>query len=216
MPPAKRTHGGELVSHNTNLYEILQVPKTASHREIVQAYHQRALKLHPDKQGGDKDMFQKVAQAYEILANPTTRDQYHMSLLYHRSNDGLVVNAKADFIPNMRAVHPLADFPDEMVQLLLAVPLQGWQRLLRGFRVDQLDGLLKALTRLTKSGRKPTRKEQGANAVGDLKDMNLKHLYTTQGTVISKPAWSCMASKSVHRKPGWNRWQPSITVQSWS
>ena len=216
MPPAKRRHGGELVAQSTNLYEILQVPKTASHREIVQAYHQRALKLHPDKQGGDKDMFQKVAQAYEILANPTTRDQYHMSLLYHRSNDGLVVNAKADFIPNMRAVHPLADFPDEMVQLLLAVPLQGWQRLLRGFRVDQLDGLLKALTRLTKSGRKPTRKEQGANAVGDLKDMNLKHLYTTQGTVISKPAWSCMASKSVHRKPGWNRWQPSITVQSWS
>ena len=177
MPPAKRRHGGELVSRSNNLYEILQVPKTASQREIVQAYHQRALKLHPDKQGGDKDMFQKVAEAYEILANPTRRDQYHMSLLYHSSNDGLVVNAKADFIPNMRAVHPLADFPEEMVQLLLAVPLQGWQRLLRGFGVDQLDGLLRALTRLTKSGRKPTRKEQGANAVGDLKDMNLTHLF---------------------------------------
>ena len=175
MPPAKRRHGGELSAQKTNLYEILQVPKTASQREIVQAYHQRALKLHPDKQGGDKDMFQKVAQAYEILANPTTRDSYHMSLLYHRSNDGLVINAKADLIPNMRAVHPLTSFPDEMVQLLLAVPLQGWQRLLREFRVDQLDGLLKALNRLTKSGRKPTRKEQGANAVGGLKD-NLMHL----------------------------------------
>jgi len=75
------------------------------------------------------------------------------------------------------SVHPLADFPDEMVQLLLAVPLQGWQRLLRGFRGDQLDGLLKALTRLTKSGRMALgRKEEGANPVGDLKDIQLMHL----------------------------------------
>ena len=159
MPPAKRTHGGELVEQNTNLYETLQIPKNASQREIVQAYHQRALKLHPDKQGGDKDMFQKVAQAYEVLVNPTTRDLYHMSLLHHSSNDGLVCNAIMDTQNSQgSSVHPLADFPDEMVQLLLAVPLQGWQRLLRGFRVDQLDGLLKALTRLTKSGRKPNKK----------------------------------------------------------
>ena len=179
MPPAKRRHGGELVAQSTNLYEILQVPKSASAREIVQAYHQRALKLHLDKQGGDKDMFQKVAQAYEILANPTTREKYHMSLLYHRSNDGMLSRTSTDTHNSQvkSSFHPLADFPEEMVQLLLAVPLQGWQRLLRGFRVDQLDGLLKALTRLTKSGRKPTRKEQGANAVGDLKDMNLTHLF---------------------------------------
>ena len=75
------------------------------------------------------------------------------------------------------SVHPLAGFPDDMVQLLLAVPLQGWQRLLREFRVDQLDGLLKALNRFTKSGRKLVRKQEGANAVGGLKDMNLTHLF---------------------------------------
>jgi len=177
MPPAKRRHGGELVAQSTNLYEILQVPKSASQREIVQAYHQRALKLHPDKQGGDKDMFQKVAQAYEILVNPTTRDQYHMSLLHHRSNDGMLSRASKDTHNSQvkSSVHPLADFPDDMVQLLLAVPLHGWQRLLREFRVDQLDGLLKALNRLTKSGRKHVRQEEGTNAVGGLKD-NLMHL----------------------------------------
>ncbi len=175
--PAKRRHGGDVVAQSTNcnLYEILQVPKDASQREIVQAYHQRALKLHPDKQGGDKDMFQKVAQAYEILVNPTTRDQYHMSLLHHRSNDGMLSGASTDTHSHTSSVHPLSNFPDDMIQLLLVVPLQGWQRLLRGFGVDQLDGLLKALTRLTKSGRKHVRKEEGANAVGGLKD-NLMHL----------------------------------------
>ena len=179
--PAKRRHGGEVVAQSTNcnLYEILQVPKNATQRDIVQSYHQRALKLHPDKQGGDKDMFQKLAQAYEILVNPTTRDQYHMSLLHHRSNDGMLSGASTDtHNSHTSSVHPLTHFPDEMVQLLLVVPLQGWQRLLRGFGVDQLDGLLKALTRLTKSGRKPvtTRKQEGANPVGDLHDLHLMHL----------------------------------------
>ena len=59
MPPAKRRHGGELVAQSTNLYEILQVPKSASQREIVQRslVDLHSLELHPDKQGGDKDMF---------------------------------------------------------------------------------------------------------------------------------------------------------------
>ena len=184
--PAKRRHGGEVIAQSTNcnLYEILQVPKDASQRDIVQSYHQRALKLHPDKQGGDKDMFQKLAKAYEILANPTTREQYDMSLLHHSSNDGLVCHAIMDtHNSHTSSVHPLSNFPDDMIQLLLVVPLQGWQRLLRGFGVDQLDGLLKALTRLTKSGRKHVRKEKGANAVGGLQDMNLTHLcYRSSGT----------------------------------
>ncbi|KAK3045645.1 DnaJ-like protein xdj1 [Extremus antarcticus] len=70
-----------------DLYEVLNIPKSASKAEVKKAYHKAALASHPDKvpddQRADADIkFKAVSQAYEILSNDDTRaayDQYGMA-----------------------------------------------------------------------------------------------------------------------------------------
>lgn len=56
-------------------YNTLGVSKGASADEIKSAYKKLALKNHPDR-GGDKDTFQKIQQAYEVLGNSDKRSEY--------------------------------------------------------------------------------------------------------------------------------------------
>ena len=50
-------------------YSILGVAKNASSDEIKKAYRKLASQHHPDK-GGDKNKFQEVQAAYEVLSDP--------------------------------------------------------------------------------------------------------------------------------------------------
>lgn len=56
-------------------YSILGVAKNASPDEIKKAYRKLASQHHPDK-GGDKNKFQEVQAAYEVLSDPQKRQQY--------------------------------------------------------------------------------------------------------------------------------------------
>ena len=56
-------------------YNILGVSKTASSDEIKTAYKKLALKNHPDR-GGNKDQFQKIQEAYEVLSDSDKKSQY--------------------------------------------------------------------------------------------------------------------------------------------
>lgn len=60
---------------SSELYDILEVPKTASNDEIKKAYRKKALKLHPDK-GGNPEEFKKLNHAYEILSDSEKRQIY--------------------------------------------------------------------------------------------------------------------------------------------
>ena len=60
-------------------YEILSVPRSASHEEIKKAYRKLALKYHPDRNKGDKtkeEKFKEASAAYEVLSRPEKRAQY--------------------------------------------------------------------------------------------------------------------------------------------
>ncbi|KAH7821529.1 putative DnaJ subfamily C member 10 precursor (ER-resident protein ERDJ5) [Monocercomonoides exilis] len=62
-----------------DLYKVLGVPKTASQAEIKQAYRQLSLKMHPDRNKDDphaNEKFAEIGNAYEVLSNPTSRQQY--------------------------------------------------------------------------------------------------------------------------------------------
>ena len=59
-------------------YKILDVPKTASQKEIKKAYYQLAKKYHPDtnKDAEAAKKFQEVSEAYECLSDDSKRRQY--------------------------------------------------------------------------------------------------------------------------------------------
>eukprot|EP00941_MAST-03F_sp_MAST-3F-sp1_P004933 g4933.t1 len=59
-----------------NFYEILGVPKTATKREIQKAYRRLAIKHHPDKEGGDAELFKKIGEAYATLSDDEKRRAY--------------------------------------------------------------------------------------------------------------------------------------------
>lgn len=61
-----------------DFYEVLGVSKSATDEEIKKAYKKLALKYHPDKNKklGSKEVFKKVAQAYDCLSNKEKRQTY--------------------------------------------------------------------------------------------------------------------------------------------
>ena len=60
---------------NSTYYKLLGVEKTATYDEIRKAFRKLALKKHPDR-GGDKEEFQELNQAYEVLSDKEKRDIY--------------------------------------------------------------------------------------------------------------------------------------------
>ncbi|KAG0165066.1 hypothetical protein DFQ28_009091 [Apophysomyces sp. BC1034] len=57
-------------------YEILSLPRDASHATIKKRYYELAKSLHPDAQNGDLNKFREVVQAYEFLIDNGKRITY--------------------------------------------------------------------------------------------------------------------------------------------
>ncbi len=62
-----------------DFYEVLGVPREAPQAEIKKAFRALAMKLHPDKNPGDKEAetkFKEVAEAYDCLGDEQKRQMY--------------------------------------------------------------------------------------------------------------------------------------------
>ena len=60
-------------------YDIVGVPKSATDKEIRQAYRKLARKYHPDLNPGDKeaeDRFKRINEAHAVLSDPESRKKY--------------------------------------------------------------------------------------------------------------------------------------------
>jgi DnaJ-class molecular chaperone len=60
-------------------YEVLGVPRTATHKEISAAFRKLARKHHPDLNAGDKSAearFKEVSEAHEVLSDAKKRSLY--------------------------------------------------------------------------------------------------------------------------------------------
>ncbi len=67
-------------------YKLLNVPENASIDEIKKNYRKLSLEFHPDRPNGNAEKFKQINEAYEILSNPQTRQQYDMSVLHPQMN----------------------------------------------------------------------------------------------------------------------------------
>ncbi len=62
-----------------DLYEVLEVSRTASLDDVKKAYRKKALQFHPDRNPGNKqseDSFKEATEAYSILSDADKRAQY--------------------------------------------------------------------------------------------------------------------------------------------
>jgi molecular chaperone DnaJ len=58
-----------------NYYTILGVNKNSTPDEIKKAYRNAVKEHHPDK-GGDEEKFKEVSEAYEVLSDPSKKQQF--------------------------------------------------------------------------------------------------------------------------------------------
>ncbi|XP_050535409.1 uncharacterized protein LOC126902321 [Daktulosphaira vitifoliae] len=65
-------------SFSKNYYEVLGIPKTASQKEIKNAYYKLAMIHHPDKNGGiSTAKFREIKEAYDFLSVESNRMKYN-------------------------------------------------------------------------------------------------------------------------------------------
>lgn len=59
-----------------NLYDVLNLDNDCSRKEIKDSYRKLVREYHPDRPGGDVEMFELVTHAYNMLVNPKSRAEY--------------------------------------------------------------------------------------------------------------------------------------------
>ena len=67
------------MAEKRDYYEVLGLSRTASEKEISDAYRKAALKYHPDRNPGDDDAvmkFKEAAEAFEVLGHTEKRARY--------------------------------------------------------------------------------------------------------------------------------------------
>ena len=69
-----------------NFYEILEIDRNSSTKEIKKHYYSLSKKYHPDKNNGISDeKFKLLSEAYSVLSNPKKRYLYDMKLLFQNN-----------------------------------------------------------------------------------------------------------------------------------
>lgn len=119
----------------SNLYNLLGVRRTASLQEIDNAYQQLARSLPT------KESLQELFNAYELLCDPVTRTRYNNDLVATDSADGREGHRNT----TGSKLHPLADFPKELVRVLLECQPSQWSAGLQNMSVSQLNQVIAAL-----------------------------------------------------------------------
>ena len=94
-------------------YKILNVPPNADVAQIRKAFRALALQYHPDKTQGDKfkeALFRDVQEAYMVLSDPKSREEYNYKRWYTRSMGKSFVQEPSTPGMILRETTKLADY----------------------------------------------------------------------------------------------------------
>ena len=67
-------------------YQILEVSQEASIADIKKAYRKLSKKYHPDVKGGDEEAFKRITEAYQVLSNPDSKQEYDQRYYSNQTN----------------------------------------------------------------------------------------------------------------------------------
>ena len=69
-------------------YQILEIEPGSDEYAIKKAYRRLAMQYHPDRSGENQEdagLFRDINEAYEVLSDPSKREQYHYESWLHQS-----------------------------------------------------------------------------------------------------------------------------------
>ena len=78
-----------------NLYDILNLTPDCTVKDIKDSYRKLAKEFHPDKPGGDEEMFELITQSYNTLINPDKREEYDKIYNLLKNNNTSHLDMKA-------------------------------------------------------------------------------------------------------------------------
>ena len=119
-------------------YQTLNVKPSATVEEIRQAYRREALRLHPDRNPGDKDaesQFKELSAAYTVLTDSVKRQQYDLKIQPPRVSAGPRPGSQVPLFRRVRVAGQRI-FPDNSTGtpmygsipvMVDGVPMQGFR-----------------------------------------------------------------------------------------
>jgi len=82
-------------------YEILQISPRAENETIHRVFRIMASRFHPDNQvTGNRELFRRITQAYEVLSNPQKRAEYD-AVYRLRSSEPMGIFEMHDFVDDL-------------------------------------------------------------------------------------------------------------------
>jgi DnaJ-class molecular chaperone len=103
---------------SNSFYKILEVPETATAKDITKSYRKLSMIYHPDKNRNSQESnekFQKINEAYEVLSDPDRKREYDMS----QNNPFLKMMSGQHNNPN--GMNPV----DELFSNIFGMPFMG-------------------------------------------------------------------------------------------
>ena len=85
------------MTSTVNLYDVLNLKNDCSQQDIKRAHIRLMKKYHPDKKGGNKDMFELVTHAYNRLSNIEYRAEYDKIYNLSQQSDNTFLQLRENY-----------------------------------------------------------------------------------------------------------------------
>ena len=153
----------------TDLYDTLGVSKDASRADIRKAYKKLASTHHPDKEGGDKEAFQAIQKAHDVLTDLDKREHYDRTGNVENQADSIDAIAEQRLASMFTELIQRGDFKGNVIDNVVNILTRIKSDIIDAVRTQE-----RTITRLEKQLKRVTVKE-GVNLFENILLDRLSH-----------------------------------------